>query len=318
MQLAHLSLFILSLLLHSLAIVKAVSPSSSRQLKHRVPQEITVIDRETGVTVRIIGCMHYNPLSISTARQAVENLGVDGMLGSVVIESCPKRWSRTLSSQPPGSALRSILDNEMQAAQEACEKFHRPVVLGDQAIDVTNSRVMQSMVQSIQDICSPLSGGWSRLANDINEIFQNTIMLPAIPGVDFLTASDFLYPKLLLSSPVSFVRYPLAILIKSPQLVLGFLCLAFLSGQIDAHSIPTESSLSMQAIDTLESVFSSLAETALLARPMLQAILLERNIILAENIRESCRSIYKEGLEGGVCVAVLGMAHSNGVAKLLA
>jgi hypothetical protein len=44
---------------------------------------------------------------------------------------------------------------------------------------------------------------------------------------------------------------------------------------------------------------------------------------LARNIRESCRKIQQKGdgeINSGdlVCIAVLGMAHSNGVANILA
>jgi pheromone shutdown protein TraB len=269
--------------------------------------------------------MHYNPLSISSAKRAVEDLGEAGLLGSVVIESCSQRWERTLSMQPAGSLLRSVFDNEMQAAQEACEKFQRPVILGDQAIEVTNARVKESFVTSLKDLGNPITG-WTKLAADISDIFQNTILLPFTPGVRYLNAGDFLNPSLLLASPMSLVRYPLALALRSPALIAGFLLLSFTAGQADGFAsssdalLPSGEGSFSQVVDIFESVLLSAAELVVLARPMFQAILLERNVVLAESIRESCRAISREQGKPSqrVCLAVLGMAHSNGVAKLLA
>ena len=91
--------------------------------------------------MKIVGCMHYNPHSIKTASQYITELGESNTLGSVVLESCNSRWSRTLKKQPKGSLRRNLLDNEMQAAYELGIEFDRPIILGDQDIDTTNDRL---------------------------------------------------------------------------------------------------------------------------------------------------------------------------------
>ena len=57
-----------------------------------------------------------------------------------------------------------------------------------------------------------------------------------------------------------------------------------------------------------------LAELALSARVFLVALLYERNVILARNIREACARAQGEG---SVVVSVVGMAHAPGVARIL-
>ena len=44
-------------------------------LIHPKPQEISLIDKETGINVKIIGCMHYNPFSVSSTKDLVQYHG---------------------------------------------------------------------------------------------------------------------------------------------------------------------------------------------------------------------------------------------------
>jgi pheromone shutdown protein TraB len=68
-------------------------------------------------------------------------------------------------------------------------------------------------------------------------------------------------------------------------------------------------------------LISFLSFVALLSRVFLCAILADRNVVLANNILSECSRVQKKqgkGKKGGeVVVAVLGMAHCNGVKKLL-
>ena len=66
-----------------------------------------------------------------------------------------------------------------------------------------------------------------------------------------------------------------------------------------------------------ESVLLTMIEFAILGRTFLIALLAERNVILADKIREECQRIKEEGKGEDGAVAILGMAHCNGVRKLL-
>ena len=63
----------------------------------------------------------------------------------------------------------------------------------------------------------------------------------------------------------------------------------------------------------------SLLEIALLARSFTTALLQERNIVLTKNIQTACVNIKKttRGKKKKTLVAVLGMAHLNGIAKIM-
>ena len=54
-------------------------------------------------------------------------------MGSIVIESCDIRWNATLESE----LVRDALLSEMKAAHDLGIKYNRPVVLGDQDINIT-------------------------------------------------------------------------------------------------------------------------------------------------------------------------------------
>ena len=267
--------------------------------------------------MKIIGCMHYNPHSIKITSKYIKELGESDTLGSVVIESCPSRWSRTLKKQPKGSIRRKVLDNEMQMAYELGMEYDRPVILGDQDIDTTNDRLKASLKASLLDVINPF-GGWKAIVQDISEAKDSTLLLPTSKNVDYLSINDFLDPQLLFAAPFSIVRYPLALILKSPIASIACLAiLAFLEQNNYFGSDPTNSMES--AIDIAESAFVSLLEILVLARPFLVTLLSERNDVLAARIRESCEQVSKEK-DGNkrVVVAILGMAHSNGVANLLA
>jgi hypothetical protein len=116
---------------------------------------------------------------------------------------------------------------------------------------------------------------------------------------------------------------------------------ALVDGSVTAGTTPTAVGVAM---DVLASSLAVVVETALLSRVFLVALLAERNDVIAENILAECRRIADEDRElelkersknGGVrnkrgsstttevprrsraVVAVLGMAHCNGVQKII-
>ena len=74
-----------------------VTSSSSRS--HLRSQILDFIEPSTGVRVKLIGAMHYNPASIKLATDSINELAFDGKLGSIVIESCDIRWNATLENE---------------------------------------------------------------------------------------------------------------------------------------------------------------------------------------------------------------------------
>ena len=95
--------------------------------------------------------MHYNPSSIALAQQTVDYEAEQNGVRAVLVESCPTRWNATLDAQPPGSLLRSLCDNEMQAAAEAGQQFGIEVDLGDQTIEDTGSRAAQLLALTLAE-----------------------------------------------------------------------------------------------------------------------------------------------------------------------
>jgi hypothetical protein len=167
-----------------------------------------------------------------------------------------------------------------------------------------------------------------------------------------LSAFAFLDARLLLALPVSLIKYPLSFLIRDPisttvvlTLLLG---LSYTEDPVTTHDVPLS--------DLVASFSVALLETAVFARLLLKTLLVERNEILAQNILEQCK-LYKvdrnreskagwfgflnnngrastvasgeiiyvpestKNIAGNdsekVVVAVLGMAHCNGIMKLL-
>jgi len=275
-------------------------------------------EASTGITVALVGSMHYNPSSITKATNVICELGASNQLGSVVIESCEARWRKTLLTQPSGSFLRMLLDNEMQAAAEAAERYARPVILGDQAIAITNKRIVETLKSSIFDLLLPTR--WLALAHDLRRAYVETSVPPLYStNSRLLDAGDFLNPGLLLNLPVSLLRYPLAILIKSPPMVgLGLVAFtAFSSYSSFAGDVGFGSTFEEQISELLVSGATVVVDVALLGRCFLVALLSERNKVIAENITQACRDIAANGSNEEVCVAVLGMAHLPGVQSLL-
>jgi len=301
-------------------------------------QVLDFIEPTTGVPVKLVGSMHYNPASIKLAQDCINSLEEEGKLGSIIIESCDQRWNATLSSELVQNALKS----EMKAAYDLGIEYGRPVVLGDQDINATVSELKSGGKQAILDLVQPWNGGWGRLVNSISLARKEAVPF----GEQYLGAGAFFDPKLLSAAPISMVKYPLSYAVKSPAFVAVVGALILLGGA-DADAYVSDS---VSTTDLLESLLFSLLETAVFARIFLKELLADRNVILAENILEQCRNYEVTSNNNGwfdnflktdnvdkatnavyapasvaakpekgqkVVVAVLGLAHLNGIKKLL-
>lgn len=390
--------------LFSLAFFR--SPSLRMTISQTLtPQVLEFVEPTTKVAVVLIGSMHYNPTSIETTTSIIDALGRNSMLGSVLVESCPIRWNQStamkyldttpknifyinnvgkrLSFAPTiyseekratkkgySDALRSVLYNEMLAAYEAASVYQAPVILGDQLINVTSNRCGEALKLTFQDLLQP-GAGWQRFYNDIKSTVQE-----ALPSGDgYLGSRDFFDARLLINSPVSLLRYPLAIVIRNPLSLVPLMFFYFyplftIFSSLDASDpqslLPiTQEALNQAFADSLLSSLSALPvallEVTFLSRLFLVSILAERNTVLAQNILVECRRLAKEGNKtkptvgptnlfsqlqaffsnkkstaellpvkrstglpapgqstNKKVVAVLGMAHCNGVKKILA
>jgi len=365
-------------------------------------QVLKFVEPETNVTVMLIGSMHYNPASIQLVENMVDDLGKSNQLGSVIIESCDIRWNKTqemmdkkreeqlaamgddisenesfIDSSPNG---KDFLGNEMRAAWEVATKYHRPTVLGDQRINITMDALQASLKDTAKDLFLRGPSGWKRSRDEIVDNWKTTIPVAGNKqdgNTKYLNAFAFFDPRLLISLPVSLVKYPLSFLVKDPVPVgTVFAILAFLNLYGDASSMDTFSFEELVATATTpkdypftDYAFSlgiAILETVVFARLLLKPLLADRNEILAKSVLDQCRLyakdnnanaafggffrnflptsaeeepvIYVPGSdpksmlvaeqkagsarrnnngEEKIVVAVLGMAHCNGIMKLL-
>jgi hypothetical protein len=298
-------------------------------------QVLDFIEPTTGVPVKLIGAMHYNPASIKLATDTINQLAKKGKLGSIIIESCDIRWNATLENQ----FVQGQLMSEMRAAHDLGMLYSRPVVLGDQRINITVSQLKNGAKEAVLDLVQPWNGGWQRLFESISSARKEAVPF----GEQFLGLDAFLDPKLLRAAPVSLLKYPLSYIVRSPLFSIGILSFFILFGGDGANALGGD----MTATDLAESLFFSALETVIFARIFLKELLAERNEVLAENIFEQCRNyaagkgnfweklrqptgdksngaIYAPGSvvgnsseEGKVVVAVLGLAHCNGIKKIM-
>jgi hypothetical protein len=290
----------------------------SRLALERVPQRVEFTEPSTKTRVVLIGTMHYNPASIELARSTVELLGEGSSLYSVVIESCEGRWSKAMKSQTNGSLMAKLFPNEMRAASDVAVRYNRPVILGDQDFNATTQRIKEVFVQSVKDVATPFDG-WKRLYGDLTGLLKQVVTKDA----DNFGLSDIFDPRLLSTAPIAILRYASSILIKAPKFGIPVFALLMYSvvqsladdmSGVAAVQIP-ESEI---FLDSFLTSSINVLEVALLGRVILQALLQERNEILAENIFTECKKAAALGSNNGdTVVAVLGMAHCNGVMDIL-
>lgn len=287
------------------------SSSSPDPIKPTQNNKQVITVRHKGRTCLLVGTMHYNPHSIAVARDTVRNLRETRALGSVVLETCDKRWEKTQAFQPPGSFMRNLLDNEFQAAAE--EAGSSAIILGDQPIADLGTSMKTLAKQTLIDLGTPWDGGWKRYADDVSDAVKREVNA-AKGGVE--SPAEVFDASLLLNVPVSLFRYPLAWLLKSPKLMVPlatfWLTIAALPGAVE--SIPDIATQS-QAESLVTDVFLVLdfLQLTLLSRIFLVALLRDRNDILAASVSAACDA----AKEGECVVAILGAAHLNGVHRRL-
>ena len=278
--------------------------------------------------------MHYNPRSIELVSTMTKKEIEDGTFGCLVLESCEKRWQKTLEFQRKGTVRRRLLDNEFQAAQELVEDQGK-VSLGDQSIDDLGANMKRIFKETLEDVFNPVDG-WKRVREDLVNYSASELYPTKEFGKDVqsLSLEDFLLDgRLLLALPVSLFRYPLAWLLKSPKLVVPLLSfyfgLANLPGFVEAMEASTTTTTMsgggiglVQSADVVDETLSLLFffldvfQIVVLSRLMLVALLGERNDVLSASIRAKCQEIKDKGEEKTV-IAILGAAHVNGVQNRL-
>jgi hypothetical protein len=256
------------------------------------PQLLEFREPTTGVLVKLVGCMHYNPTSIQLTADTINELGRDNRLGSVVIESCDIRWNQTKAFNP---AVQALLQSEMKTACDlAMGDYQRPVILGDQRINITVAGMKSGAKETLTDLSTPWNGGWGRYWSNVT-----MARAEALPfGSTYLSPFSFLDPKLLLGLPVSLIKYPLSYFFKAPLQTTAFFALVFAVDQqatadaatlllLDDTTTTTTTALGLQ--DYVGSLAVAALEIAFFARIFLKDLLVERNKLLAQNILEQCK-----------------------------
>ena len=318
-------------------------------------QILKFVEPQTNVTVMLIGSMHYNPASINLVETTVEELAQSNQLGSVIIESCDIRWNKTqemmdkkrqereqkmgidfsdnedfIESNPND---KDFLGNEMRAAWEVATKYNRPTVLGDQRINVTMDALKFSLQDTAKDIFLGGPSGWKRSRDEIVENWKETVPISAgQPETEaskngqgetqYLNAFAFFDPRLLISLPVSLVKYPLSFLVKDPVPVgTVFAILAFLNFYADGTTSTNFLDPSNFSLDELVATYTTtkeypwtdyalsagiaVLETVIFARLLLKPLLAERNEILAKSILDQCQ-LYANGKNGVSSPGIMG------------
>lgn len=261
------------------------------------PQIIKFQEPKTNTTVVLIGTMHYNPQSIATVTNTVQNLANEKSLASVLVESCDVRWNTTMEllKTRRGQIFEPVLMSEMKAASDVAMKNNIPVVLGDQRINVTGDMLGETFRETFVELANPFGGGWGRLINEFQQ--KAEIALPS--GDGYLNAKSILDPRLLIAAPVSFAKYPLSFLARNPistSIVFAFIgALTVLDATTSGDVSFMDASIEEQIISILSSFAVAGLEFALFGRLMVQVLLYERNEIIAKNILEQCRLYSRSG-----------------------
>eukprot|EP00933_Yihiella_yeosuensis_P020041 TRINITY_DN16166_c0_g1_i4.p1 TRINITY_DN16166_c0_g1~~TRINITY_DN16166_c0_g1_i4.p1 ORF type:complete len:371 (+),score=71.87 TRINITY_DN16166_c0_g1_i4:23-1135(+) len=270
---------------HSQVRRLAAATSTEREL-----QVLPLIEPSTGSEVVLVACMHFNPRSVNKATAVTKTLADRGALGAVVIESCPTRWERVEEVQGQGSLMRSLLDNEMQAAAEVAEAAGEPVVLGDQRIEELADEISAVGKQALEDLASPFEGGWQRTGSELMAGFlrlgdagkrrlqdkatgSEQEKPPWSPAEESIGLLDFLDLELMIGTPIAYLRYILSTLMKAPQLLAIIVAIAGFFAVLP------------------ENIFSDLLNFffgVILARIFLAAILRDRDTVLARSVRRAC------------------------------
>ena len=177
-------LFLLSLAVTPLAMF-AFAPQGTRRAPTAAfrlaaaPQLLEFQEPSTNVTVILVGAMHYNPASIALAADTVDTLGQQNALGSVIVEQCDIRWNKTielLQEKPYLEPIhKKVLSNEMRVACDTALSYRRPVILGDQRVNLTFASIKDTFKQTAKELASPLQ--WATLFGNIKKSFDEAVPL---------------------------------------------------------------------------------------------------------------------------------------------
>ena len=266
----------------------------------REQQVLPFVEPQSGREVVLIASVHFNPQSVEKATSVTNRLVQEKQLGAVVLETCPTRWKKVGQMQEPGSPLRVLLDNEMQAAEDVARGAGKEVILGDQRIEELFEQIGVAWKEALDDLLDPPNGWW-RTGTEILQGLQLLFERKSTGGSadDRLGLWDFADPKLVFGFAVAVPRYLLSTALKAPILILYVIGLYIFSNVLAYLGILGD--LLFVAVEMV------------LLRIILCVLLRDRDLILAQSIRRTCGTLSNPG----AVVAVLGAAHCNGVKRHL-
>jgi len=238
---------------NNLAIFSSSTSDNSNTLPSNDNDDLQVLrlqDPESGRPIILVGCMHYNPVSIQKSQRIVQELASQQKLYAVLVESCPSRWSKATefyqqleSTSKLGKRIFDVvLPNEMRAAANIAQQYECPVVLGDQNIELTGTRVKQCFQNTLRDLVQ-IPNGWMDIGSDVSNSFQILLQSFGLKNIDNNNNNNnnnksqlSLYPDyfdwaLMASMPFSFVRYPLGIALRNPLFFGGIVAVLTLLDQ---------------------------------------------------------------------------------------
>jgi hypothetical protein len=165
-------------LLSSLGGIRTTRWCSSWTAASAAPASQILEFREprTNVTVVLMGAMHYNPTSIQLAFDTV--------------------------------ILSKFLQNEMRTACDVALQYNRPVILGDQRINITSVALKETLKSTVIDLLTPPTG-WKRFYDDVQQYFQEAAPLGQVEDANdgtrtlYLNALSFFDARLWIAAPSS-------------------------------------------------------------------------------------------------------------------
>jgi len=276
-------------------------------------------DAKTGIPVVLVGTMHFNPASIDLAENVVRQEGMADA-GVVLMELCPTRWNRTAAKLRQGqlrqgvqpekefnlkSIKRWLFRDEFQAAFDMAVKCGiSDIELADQEYEETMERLGYLFRLTAKQV---LSGpkGWLKIGNDVRRGYDELTPTSGGNGFTYLRLFD---PFLLAGLPVVLIRG----LAANKKFLTALACVLFVLDMGIDYYVPDNPDTLIEEVGQ-DAVVGAFA--LLLARVLLVAIIAERNSVLAGNIRSACERASAHGK--ATVIAVLGMAHLNGVYKML-
>ena len=311
------------------------------------PQVRTLREPRTGTRVVLVGVMHHNPASVALSRAITERERCrDGArLHTILVESCSARWNATLALGP---RWNSLVADEMLAAAEACTERGPRLELADQPIARTFRRAKILRTQTLRELATPWSGGWQSVWADVRDGARD---VSGHGETGAIGLADVLEPRLVLGMPVGWARYLLSLATRGPfvfRAVIGLVALVGLlgasgDGMCDMTAPPETWRWCVAMVEDSSSVAAPgaaveagapallqvldvsavldcalLVAAAVITRVGLVGFVEERNFVLARSIRAACvRGKHSRSGPMPTVVAVMGLAHVNGVLALL-